>query len=818
MFRLNLKHAIRVLLNNRSFAIAVLVTFAFSIGVNTTIFSLREAILNRTIQVADAENLVAIYGTVVDEAANGIFSRSDYAYYKQNLKGVSDLAAHYSTSPMTLSGDDKSPQQVVGGAVSGHFFSMLGLRPVVGRFFLPDEDAVDGRDAVAVLSHGLWTQEYGADPSIVGKRIKLNGTNFTVIGVAPANFRGIVAAGSSNDLWVPLSMSSVAYRYCDSQKTDCRFLDLVGRLANGNSVKQLQSEVDLLAQQLEAQKPESARRPNSSQGKIAIVMPQRGIGALHRTQLTRLLDLLRNSAFVLLLIACVNVSGLFLVQMSARAKEMAMRLALGSNQRQLYLQMLTETGLLSLLGGIGGLLMSYWLSGPLSKFPLVDAPNYLSEMRIDLSLIAFTIALVTLCAILATIIPAIRMSRSDLYLSLKDQTSGGGSKASKAHDALVVAQVALSLALVAGGGLMMMSLRTILSGPGFDPSRLAFFRVTPRLIGYSPEKSTALQKEIMARLSTLPGVESVSMALSLPWWPTRTRVVYLPGKVPMRDEDKLRVEYDPIAPKYLSTLQIPLIAGREFNEGDTRQSPKVVIINESLAALMFPNENAIGRTLVIGLAEPIEYTVVGVSKDAKYHLASVKSSPYFYFPYWQVNDGSDARFCIRTAGDLGAIMPAITREIQNIDRDAPVTKIVTMDQGLKAWFSSLYLANRVLLSTSGIACFLSMLGLYSLIAFSVVKRNREIGIRIALGATRRNILRLMIQRGVALAAIGAVLGIGFSIPSLRIFDSLLYGVKPANPLVLITATIVLLLVSLMAGFLPAQRATKIDPIKVIRDE
>jgi len=818
MFQLNLKHAMRSLLKNRGFAVAVIVTFAVTIGVNTTIFSLRDAILERTIQVPDAENLVAIYGTVKGEAANSLFARSDYIYFKEHLKGVSELAAHYSTSAMTLSVDNKSSQPILGSAVSANFFPMLGLRPAVGRFFLPEEDVVDGRDVVAVLSYALWTMEFGADPSIVGKQIKLNGTSFTIIGVAPANFRGIVAAGAPNDVWVPLAMSSVAYTFCNSQEPDCSFLDLVGRLAKGNSVKQLQAEVNVVDRQLDDLKAASTGQPNSGDRVPVIVMPQRGVGALHRSQLTHLLDLLTNAAFVLLLIACVNVSGLFLVQMVVRTKEMAMRLALGSNQRQLYFQMLTEAGLLSLLGGIGGLLMAFWLSSALSKFPLLDVPNYYSEMRVDTSLILFTIALGAMCAIIATIVPAIRLSRFDLLGSLKEQHSGGGLKTSRTHDALIVAQVALSLTLVAGGGLLVISLRTILSGPGFDPSRLAFFRVTPRLIEYSPEKSAALQREILARLSALPGVESVSMGQYLPWWPTATRAVSLPGKMPLRNEDKFRVEMDLIAPKYLSTLQIPLVSGREFNAADRKGTPKVVIINETLAGLMFPNSNAVGNSLVIGGPEPVEHTVIGVSKDAKYHLASVKSAPFFYLPYWQYNDGLDARFCIRTASDPTAIMPAIRREIQNIDAETPMTKIVTMEQGLKGWFSAVYLSNRVLLSASAIACFLSMLGVYSLIAFSVVKRHREIGIRIALGATRRQILRLMIQRGVVLAAIGSVLGIGLAITGLRIFNSLLYGVKPANPIVLITATIVLMSVSLIAGYFPARRATNIDPIKVIRDE
>lgn len=817
MFQLYLKHAIRTLQKKRAFAAAVIITFAVAIGVNATIFSLRDAVLDRTVDVADAENLVSICGTTSKGiAANGNLSRSEYAFYKENIKGIPDLAAHYSSSPMSFSAVNMSPQPINGSAVSGNFFPMLGLRPALGRFFSAEEDAVDDRYAVVVLSHSFWTREFDADPNIVGKQITLNGTSFTVIGVAPATFRGIVPAGPPNEVWVPLAMSSVAYRGCDSKKPDCRFLNLIGRLGKGISVDQLQAEVDVLAQQLRTQRADPPRAdPNR---KDVLVMLQRGVGALHRTDLTTLLNLLRNTGLVLLLIACVNVSGLFLVQMVARTKEMAMRLALGANQRQLYFQMLIETGFLSLLGGIGGLLIAYWLSGPLSKFPLVDVPNYTSEMRINTPLIVFTVGLVTLCAIIATTIPAIRLSRSDLFVALKDQQSRGGSKSSRIHDVLIVAQVALSLALVAGSGLLVISLRTILSGPGFDPTHLTFFRVTPRLTGYPPEKSAALQKEIFARLSAFPGVESVSMGRYLPWWPTVTLVVSLPGQAPVRDEDRLHVEYDLIAPNYLSTLQIPLISGREFNETDRRETPNVVIINESLAALLFPDADAIGRTVVIGAAQPEQHTVVGVSKDAKYHLASVESAPFFYLAYWQNNDGSDARFCVRTKGDPRSMMPGIRGEIRNIDAGAPMTEIVTMDQGLKGWFSPVYLANRVLLSASGIACFLSMLGLYSLIAFSVVKRNREIGIRIALGATRAKILGLMIRRGVVLTAVGAVLGIGLAATSLRIFDSLLYGVKSANPLILIGATIVLMSVSLLAGFLPAQRATRIDPMKAIREE
>ena len=813
MFRLNLKYAMRVLLNHRGFAIVVITIFVFTIGVNATIFSLRRALLERTIPVEDAENLVGIYGTVKGEAANGRFSRNDYLYFKEHLKGVSEVTAHYSFNLMTLTADKKS-MDLTGSAVSANFFSMLGLRPVVGRFILPDEDAPGGRNAVAVLSHRLWTREFSADPNIIGKQIKLNKTSFTIIGVAPANFRGIHAAGDANDVWIP-SSSPVAYYYCDVLKPDCRFLDFVGRIAEGSSVKQIQAEVDVLTQQLEAQKPVSSRPINSANQRSAIVMLHRGVGALHKTQLTRLLGLLTNAGMVLLVIACVNVSGLFLAQVAARSKEMALRLALGSKQRHLYFQMLTETGLLSLLGGGGGLLIAYWLSDSVSKFQLLEGRTYYSDMRPDTTLIVFTAALVTLCAIIATIIPVIRLSHANLLLWLKSLHSGVSAKSSRIHDALIVAQVALSLALVAIGGLLVMSVRTIQSGPGFNPGHLGIFRMKPEEIGYSREKSYAIQREVFERMATVPGIESVSFGRAQPHWIASTRPVALPGKMPERDEDKFLVEHNLIGPKYLHTLQIPLIAGREFNEGDQRETAKVVIINESLAARLFPNSNAVGSALTIGSSE---YTVVGVSKDAQYHSALVTSVPYFYLPFWQVSDRTDSWFCFRTTGDPKAMLPVIRREILKIDADLPLGNGSTMEQALTLEFSPVFLANRVLLAASGIACFLSMLGVYSSIALSVVQRNREIGIRIALGATRRNILKLMIQRGVILAAVGAVLGIGLAIGSARIFLPLLYGVKPTNMAVLTAATIVLISVSLVAGFFPAHRATRVDPIKAIREE
>jgi len=808
MFWLNLKYGLRSTKKNAGVTAVVILTLAVTIGVNITIFSLLNAFFWRTLPVDDPKSLVGIYGVRNGKPFDGLFSRSDYAYYRDHTAVLSSLAAHYSTAPMFLTTADQSVE-LSGSSVSANFFELLGIRPVIGRFLLSEEDAVDGRDAVAILSYRLWKQQFGGNPNIVGTPIKLNGVSFSVIGVAPASFQGVYAAGISNDIWIPLSMSSAAYSACDTRRRDCTFLNFVGRLADGRTSGEAQSELTVLTHQMDA------GRNDLTQERALTSVPLRGLRPSDRSGVTILLRLLIIAAFILLLIGCINVSGLLLAQGSARKKEMATRLALGANRAQVFRQLLSELGILSCIGGAGGLLVAQLINAPLSRFQLIRSNSYYVDLRIDGADVLYTIGLVTLCALIATIVPAAKMANSRLFLLLKDHESRVGRSYSRVHDVLIASQVTLSLVLLVAAGLLLTSLQNIFGGPGYDPSHLVFVRVTPARVHYSPEMSAALQRDILSRLSTFPGIQSVSLGDRLPWWPGGLRWVARPGEEPSREEDRFYVRYTTVAPEYLNTVQVPLVSGRDFNDADRKGSPNVVITNETLERRMFPGSNAIDRVLVVN---GVKNTIVGVAKDAQYHLATDAAVPFLYVPYWQVNDGTDARFCLRTSGDPGKIVPAVRQEIHNINADLPVSEVLTMRQGLEDEFATVHFASDVLASVGGIACFLSMIGLYGLVSYSVSGRTREIGIRIALGANRVDILRLVIARGLLLTLAGVSLGIMLALTSLSMLSSLLYGVKSTNFTVVMAVVILLTLVSMIASLMPARRATRVDPVDSIRSQ
>lgn len=423
--------------------------------------------------------------------------------------------------------------------------------------------------------------------------------------------------------------------------------------------------------------------------------------------------------------------------------------------------------------------------------------------------------LVTLTAFAAAMVPALRTANSDLYPTLKGEERTGGNKSAKVHSALIIAQVTLSLVLLLAAGLLIKSMRHIYDGPGYDASHLAFARVTPARLGYKPEKCESVQKEVIDRLRALPGVESVSISGVMPWWESGTRWVATPDNLPTREEDKFLVQFQVVGSGFLSTLRVPVIQGRDFNEDDNKNGPDVVIINETLAKRMFPEGDAVGKALAI-IGET--HSVVGVARDAQYRIEANRPVPSFYLPYWKINDGTDAYYWVRTAGDPSAVLSAIRQEIRQIDPDVPVSRVETMDEGLNKYFVSVRFATVVLLFTSGIACFLSMIGLYSLVHYSVLRRTREIGLRVALGATRLRILKLMMRRGLCLMLIGLAAGVIAALMSVRLLSSLLYGVRATDITVLLCVIGVLMLVSLLANFIPALRAARLDPMKSIREQ
>ncbi len=521
---------------------------------------------------------------------------------------------------------------------------------------------------------------------------------------------------------------------------------------------------------------------------------------------------------LLLVIACANVASLLLAHAAARRKEIAIRLSIGAGRFRLIRQFLTESLLLALAGGALGLLLSRWAKDLLATFY-----NTSDSVRYDLSLspraVVYALALTLCTGLLFGLAPALQATRHDLARALKDD---GGSQHPRRHrlrSALVIGQVALSLALLVAAGLLVRSESNIHQGANFDPQQVVMFGLRPRLLNYSPEKAQAYTREVARRLETTPGVQSVTMAggvrfASFGGGDDRIRT---PEQAPQRVEDQLRVFNHEVGPRFFETLKIPLLEGREFNEGDRPGAPRVVVINETLARRLWPQGPALERTLILN---DQAYQVVGVSKDARLRNALDDPMPFLYLPYWQNNfrPQIDARLLIRVAGDPQTMLPSLRRVIVAVDPQVPLGEAMTLSRLINAEFKSVMLTSAVVTWAGALAFFLSMLGLYGVLAFAVGERRREIGIRMALGAEARDVLRLVITQGLRLALAGVVVGLLAAYGATRLIKSLLYGVSATDPLTFIVIALSLLLVALLACWIPARRATKVDPLQALRHD
>jgi predicted permease len=704
------------------------------------------------------------------------------------------------------------PKIVLGAMVSANYFDLLGIRPFLGRYFLPEEDEAAGRTPVAVLSYSFWRSDFGADREVLGRTVKLNSVATTIIGVAPPEFHGL-HAGIDNDLWIATAGAAVATRDCLQPPSRCGVFEaLVGRLRSGVALGSAQEELNALNLQWEAADP--TLRKSS-----IVLYPARGLYRVaERREIVQAARLLPACVLALLLIACANLAGLLLARGAARSKEIAVRLAVGATRGRIVRQLLTEAGLLALLRTSLGLLLLLGSQGWFSRFPFVGSEGFRSYYEVSLSpsILALSFGLSILTVFLFGLVPALKTSAPAPIQALKGSESAAGHSA-RLRGFLVSGQVALALVLAAGSILLMRSLDHILVGSGFDPNHVAIVRVSPYRLGYARAESERIQEEALRRVAGLPGVESVSFAQRSPWWESFDDWIALPGHEEARQKDEARLwaHYNTIAPNFLQTLQIPLLRGREFTSGDRLGAPKVVIVNQALAARMWPAQEAVGQTLVIGGANHI---VVGVAANAQYSPASDSPHLFFYLPYRQVADGGDARFFVRTAAEPGAMLSQIKAAIHGVDPDVPIGEDGTMRERLLGDFGPLRLTRAVLIFAGGAAVFLSAIGLYGVLAFVVARRTREIGIRMALGATRESVRKLFLSQGMKLALAGAVAGSLAALVATRLLSSMLYGVSPVDPVVFATVWMLLAFVCLLASYIPARRATTVDPMVALRDE
>jgi predicted permease len=817
----DLRYAVRLLAKSPGVTAMAVLALALGIGANTAIFSLVNGALIRSLPgVHDPDQLVTLERTQ-DGRVQFSFGYPDYVDYRDHSSSLIGLAAHCGTP---LSFNNGATERLRGDLVSGNYFSVLGVKSVVGRLIAPDDDDQPGAHPVAVLSYGLWLRAFGADPDVVGRGMKLNGYDFTIVGVAPRDFSG-TETGRSYDVWIPIKMQVQAMprtmgRYWFNDRS-AGWLGLFGRIKPGASVEQAQAELTTIARGLEQS------YPDTNAGRSVSVLAGLGLDSDDRVSFRNFLTLLLAAVMLLLLIACSNVANLLLLRATSRRREIAVKLALGATRGRLVRQLLTEGLLLSLIAGGFGLLLAPWSAQLIVAFQQPAYGLRGVDISPDARVLAFTALLSILTAVAFGLAPAMQASRVDLVTSLKDGAPSSGHRRSRLQGNLVVAQVALSLVLLIGAGLAVRTMRKALTmDRGFDSENMVLMSMDLTIRGYSESQGRSFYEGLIKRVDALPGVISSSLAKTVPPndWSDRLSV-FLPGEEPppevlrTRDDLGLRVDANRIAPDYFRTLGIPILEGREFTDQDRLGTPPVAILNERLANRLWPGESAVGKLLSVPFwlepRPPVQ--IIGVARDTKHRSLLADMPLLVYLPELQVYDGR-ATLVARTRGDATKLIPAIRGEVAALDKDLSLYAVKTMSEQIESTLWQQRTAAGLIGIFGLLALALAAIGIYGVIAHSVAQRTREIGIRMALGADARGVLRMILRQGLVLALTGVLVGLAAAFALTRLMSSVLYGVSATDPLTFVISSVVLVGVALGACFAPARRATKVDPMIALRCE
>ncbi|MHB8654555.1 MAG: ABC transporter permease [Terriglobia bacterium] len=818
----DLKYGIRMLAKNPGFTAVAVLTLALGIGANTAIFTIINAVLLNPLPIRDLSRLVQLDTTdkktmvALGNATRLGVSFPNYQDYAKESDIFSGLAAYQFTA-LTLSGREK-PEQIQSFLVTSNYFDVLGVNAALGRTFRPDEDQHPGGDAVAVLSYGLWTSHFGADPGIIGKPLTLNGHDYTVIGIAPRGFKGTLIFSSNDQIWIPVSMhSQVLAGFIEANFEDRRFLDFAsfGRLKPGVSEKQAEAAVQTVASRLEKQ------YTKDNQGRSAALAPlaDAAVGINRHDQVNLAGDVLMGAVGLVLLIACVNLANLLLSQTARREKEMSLRAALGAAGSRLMRQSLTESLLLSILGGAAGLLIGYWGRSILWSY----RPPFLQQSDLALSLdgrvLAFTIAITFLTGILFGLLPAFKVSRPNLNEALK---SGGrsGSMAwghSKFRRALVISEIALALVALTAAGLFLRSLAYAQKlDPGFESNKLFVIAFNLGSQHYDQAHGEQYFRDIVDRVTAVPGVRSAAVAANFPLGGGLARTIFREGQDMKSGDRGTLTTINDVSAGYFQTVGIPLLRGRAFSDLDRENTAPVAIVNRAMARHFWPGENPIGKRFHF-IDEPILREVVGEAGDSVQFAVGEEPQPVAYLPLTQ-DYAPFAVLHVRTTSDPAPIIPAVREVAQSLDRNLALTNINTIGEllDLGLWAARM---GAILLGVFGaLSLVLAAVGIYGVLSYSVSQRVQEVGIRMALGATPREVLRLVVGQGMSLVLIGVGIGIVGALGMGRLMATLLIGVKASDPLTFVAVSLALSAVALLATYIPARRATKVDPIVALRYE
>jgi putative ABC transport system permease protein len=807
----DIRYGLRMLLKSPSVSIVATIALALGIGANTAIFSVVNAVLLRPLPFPNSDALMTLFEK--DQTRGVVHGSYSYPNFfdLRDQNHVFDHVACYHDNDFIMTGRGE-PVHLQGGMVSADLFSVLGTTPMLGRTFLPDEDKPTETGRVVILSQRLFASRFNSDAGIINQTITLDSKSYTVIGVMPRGFEFPIQ-NEPLDLWTTISDDAAGKSPITAQR-GAHFLHVIGRLKPGVTTEQAQAEADAIAARLEQQYPDT----NTHKG----INVESTLKALVGDVRPALLILLGAVACVLL-IACANVANLLLARAMTRHKEMAIRSALGASRFRVVRQLLTESVLLSLIGGLLGLGLAVWWSDLLITLGKEDIPRAM-QVGLDWRVLTFTLGVSLLTGVVFGSVPALHMSKTELTESLKEGRGfGGGARRNRIRGVLVVAELAIAVVLLVGAGLLIQSLwRLHHVSPGLNPQNVLTFNVSLPDVRYPSEKQARFYNDLTTRIASLPDVQSASAVLPLPLSGDRFSISFQIEGRPVARKDEPSSDMFVITPNYFRTMGIPILKGRDFEQRDEHKSTPVIIVNQSFAKQYFPGEDPIGKRIHPGIStwddeKSMMREIVGVVADIRNRALSTEPKPAYYMPQSQVPFGQLV-VVVKAARDPHSLVGSVTREVRALDQELPVFSVKTMEEYIAASVAAPRFNTTLLSIFAAVALVLTIIGLYGVMSYSVAQRTNEIGIRMALGAQARDVLTLIGRQAITLVLIGLAIGLAGALALTRLLATLLFGVTTKDPATFAAIALLLSIVAILACYIPAWRATKVDPLEALRYE
>lgn len=808
-------YAGRTLWQRPGFSLVAVLTLALGIGANTAIFSLVNMVLLRSLPVERPDEIFALNMRRKDDSMSAL-SYPNYLDFRDRNEALSGLLV-YRFVPLALSRSGGNNERIWGYEVSGNYFDVLGVKPILGRTFVPDEDKTRLTHPVVVLSYDSWQHRFGADAGIVGKDIILNNHQFSVIGITPPGFKGTEQVYEP-ELFVPAMMQAWVEPGSNSldRRNDNNFFG-VGRLKRGTTAAQAEASLNILAEQLAKEYPDSNEGQSIKLGPTGFIIPEL------RGAVVSFTWVLMAAVALVLLVTCTNLAGLLLARATDRRREIAIRLAMGASRVRLIRQLLTESLLLSIVGGVAGVLLAIWIVRALLAFkPPIDFPLTI-DLGLDWRVLLFSLGVSVVAGAVFGLAPALQSTRPNLLNALKDTSAQGGGGRTRLRSVLVVAQIAISLVVLIAAGLVVRTLQQLQTmNPGFDPQNALTMSFDLSLQGYDEARGQQFYRQVAERVRALPGVKSAAVSSYIPLSLNyNSRGIYVEGEPVVRGANTPNAMNAAVGPRYFETMATPIVEGREFTDHDVEKSEQVAIVNEAFVKRLMPAvkspAEAVGKRVSFGDAGGPFMRIVGVARDGKYFNIAEDPRTFIWTPLTQDYMSSGA-IMVRTNGNPEPVFAAVRGEVAALDPNLPLFDVKTLKEHMQLALFPARVAAMVLGVFGLVALLLSAIGIYGITSYAVSQRTHEIGIRMALGAQLGDVLRLVLNHGLKLTLIGAALGLVGAYLATRAITAVLYGVSATDPLTFVSVSILLIAVALLACYVPARRATKVDPLIALRNE